>query len=890
MGSKSTTPGCASQRSTSNEDADAPPSPLPESAADAATTQGARSNGSNPPLSATARLIDTLTAQHAERDARLAALIAQVAQSLPAARSPAAQDGHSGRLSYSDLLAAFRARDKETVAEGPRLRRFFDTLLLEIAHLPVSCHRMLLAARVSGKLLDLVEDAYARLGPQVSVAELAKDILALADSNAPAVYQYSSILSALQSASVLEYILAFRSAVATSSLPATEICALFVAGLGLELRLQFQWETHRSLTDLLLAVRDHCAMFPEHAKLAIGKPAQASVAAPPAADKFDGFDVDAVLRIMRDRDPTRECVLACDERRPHATADCPRLQLANRQLLRALCNDRTDSSSTSSPKLNRSVSNCEKELKTAPAKVIAPPEHIRHVEYAYLHTVSNSNSPYLTANVNSVSTHALVDTGATISAITSSFAAQCGLTPQRRAQPLRVLVVNGQSCDIVEEVRDARISFADGTQFVATLQVLPSDKNPKWTLLLGLPFFKQHGIDILCSTEQCQLPNGSVIPWVTANAPAPQAAVAFSLRLSPSPCPSAPPLSKSVLQSYDLSNCSSRSLQTLVARDSPPRRSVATTLPPVSGEGEALKSKTRDSSAQLSTNSLASIAAMTPHKARVALPKCPPMDLGYSWALQIVGPLAPCESKTCVLMATEAVSRYCRTWTLEAMSASAAVQAVTDLTQSFGKPNEIVTDNSPSFDSVDFQEHLQKTDIAHRMLSPYDSLADNKTRVSSNALSDVIRAVASKHPANWPASTYRAAKAYNRARHSATGESPGDVIFRRVSHARIEAVIARALLGVKTKTVMCHGPTGSEVLRVGTQVLTGHPQKPKAAQHWLGPFPVVGLGTCNAYWVNVGLSHPKRFTRDQLCPMPSQAGLGTYSRSSVRGGDCCVKV
>ena len=283
-------------------------------------------------------LADIIAAQSTATHARFEELIALFKHAVPLNREASSPAGQTQGLSVCDLLTAFNARDKVTLTKGPRLRKFFEDFLREVAHVDACHHRTLLAARVSGPLVAVVDDAYSRLGPQSSVSVIAEDILSYADPDSARTARMSDVVAALQLTDVKAYVLAFRLAMGSHTLSAKDVGPLFLAGLSQELRVQFRGRDTLPLAQLLLEVRDHCVKFPAHAKLAWQSPPTASVASSPMSPADDVevsvSEVDAILCALRRQKSSRQCALACDDKRPHTTAGCPWLAEANRHVAR----------------------------------------------------------------------------------------------------------------------------------------------------------------------------------------------------------------------------------------------------------------------------------------------------------------------------------------------------------------------------------------------------------------------------------------------------------------------------------------------------------------------------------------------------------------------------
>ncbi|XP_028660385.2 uncharacterized protein K02A2.6-like [Erpetoichthys calabaricus] len=137
-----------------------------------------------------------------------------------------------------------------------------------------------------------------------------------------------------------------------------------------------------------------------------------------------------------------------------------------------------------------------------------------------------------------------------------------------------------------------------------------------------------------------------------------------------------------------------------------------------------------------------------------------------------------------VLVAVDAHSKWPEITVMPDITSEKTIQTLREMFARFGLPEQIVTDNGPSFVSQEMEEFLKGNGIKHLLSSPYhpstNGLAERMVQTLKHALK------ASKSEAPFKQRLYTFLLKYRNTPHATTGMSPADLFLKRQLRTRLD--------------------------------------------------------------------------------------------------------
>ena len=147
-----------------------------------------------------------------------------------------------------------------------------------------------------------------------------------------------------------------------------------------------------------------------------------------------------------------------------------------------------------------------------------------------------------------------------------------------------------------------------------------------------------------------------------------------------------------------------------------------------------------------------------------------------SWKDVNIDLFGPMPDNKHVLVVTDSMSRFPAAKIVPSTSAKPVIDALTNIYSDFGQPDSHRTDNGPPFDSKAFTEFSTTTGTKHIRTFPYHPQA-NPAETFMKPLGKSMK-IAHHNGENKSAVLNQLLTNYRATPHSATGVSPGDVLFR----------------------------------------------------------------------------------------------------------------
>lgn len=142
-------------------------------------------------------------------------------------------------------------------------------------------------------------------------------------------------------------------------------------------------------------------------------------------------------------------------------------------------------------------------------------------------------------------------------------------------------------------------------------------------------------------------------------------------------------------------------------------------------------------------------------------------------SLDLFGPMP---DKRHILVVQDIKSRYPVAKIIHSTSAQQVIPAIKDIYNDMGKPDSHRTDNGPPFNSGQFRDFSNCNGIQHRTSFPYHPQS-NPVETFMKPLGKAMK-IAHQEGSNKQESLKNLLTAYRSTPHPATGESPGNLLFR----------------------------------------------------------------------------------------------------------------
>ncbi|XP_054275440.1 uncharacterized protein K02A2.6-like [Macrosteles quadrilineatus] len=137
------------------------------------------------------------------------------------------------------------------------------------------------------------------------------------------------------------------------------------------------------------------------------------------------------------------------------------------------------------------------------------------------------------------------------------------------------------------------------------------------------------------------------------------------------------------------------------------------------------------------------------------------------------------------LLIVDAYSKWPEIVTLTTINSHKTIEALRKFFGSFGIPDILVSDNGRQFVSLEFEKFLKSNGIRHKRSAPYHPATNGQVERYVQDLKDTIRAMHFEE-GSIELKLQRYFKAYRRASHSTTGQSPSHLFIGRQIRSRLD--------------------------------------------------------------------------------------------------------
>ncbi|CAB3983491.1 PREDICTED: uncharacterized protein K02A2.6-like [Paramuricea clavata] len=164
-------------------------------------------------------------------------------------------------------------------------------------------------------------------------------------------------------------------------------------------------------------------------------------------------------------------------------------------------------------------------------------------------------------------------------------------------------------------------------------------------------------------------------------------------------------------------------------------------------------------------------------------PKCePPLNMTklppHPWHTLNADFCCPFPNGEKLLVVIDAYSRYPEVEVMQSTTTTVVISKLQRIFARHGYPEELITDNGPPFNAVEFTEYLAAHGVHHRRITPYWPQANGEAERFMKTVTKAIRTAHSEGK-RWQSELDLFLLNYRSTPHSTTHTSPAEVLFNR---------------------------------------------------------------------------------------------------------------